>query len=197
MSEFTSPVTFDELVRHQRWLLRLARRLVADEAGAEDLVQETWLAALKAPPRERGAIRGWLRRVLVRQAGHEYRRDAARREREHATGARTASPSTAAIVARAEVQQRVSRAVLELDEPYRETVLLRFFEDLPPREIARRMGVPVETVRTRVRRALVLVRGRLDREAGRSREWRAALLPWVSAQASTSLARAQETGTGG
>src|SRR5262249_55671586 len=44
----------------------------------------------------------------------------------------------------------------------REVVLLRYFEDLPPRAIARRLGLPVETVKTRQKRALAQLRARLQ-----------------------------------
>ena len=40
-------------------------------------------------------------------------------------------------------------------------MLLRFWEDLPPREIAKRMQAPVETVRTRIKRGLQELRGSL------------------------------------
>ena len=53
--------------------------------------------------------------------------------------------------------------MLDLDEPYQTTMLLRFFEDLPPRVVAERMGVPVETVRTRTKRACETLRARLAR----------------------------------
>src|SRR5262245_2004586 len=74
--------------------------------------------------------------------------------------------------------RRVVSSVLALEEPYRDVVLLRFFEDLPPREVARRLGVPTETVRTRTRRALDRLRERLDAEHGGDRAaWSAALAP--------------------
>src|SRR6185295_7253069 len=69
--------------------------------------------------------------------------------------------STADVVAEAESHKRLVLAVMQLDEPYRSTVLLRWFEDLPPREVAARLGVPVETVRTRLKRAHEALRGRL------------------------------------
>ncbi|MEZ5989327.1 MAG: carboxypeptidase regulatory-like domain-containing protein [Planctomycetota bacterium] len=69
-------------------------------------------------------------------------------------------------------------AVAALDGPYREVVLLRFYEGLPPREIASRLEVPVATVRTRVRRALEALRTRLDeRHGGDRRAWLAGLAP--------------------
>ena len=58
------------------------------------------------------------------------------------------------IVARLETQRRVVDAVMALDEPYRTVVVYRYFDDLPPKEIAARLGVPVGTVKTRLKRAL-------------------------------------------
>ncbi|HKD99913.1 MAG TPA: sigma-70 family RNA polymerase sigma factor, partial [Planctomycetota bacterium] len=87
-------------------------------------------------------------------------------------------PSDAEILEREEARRAVVASVLALDEPYRTVLLLRYFEDSPPREIARRVGVPFETVRTRLKRALDLVRADLDRRRGDRRAWCLALLPF-------------------
>ncbi len=73
------------------------------------------------------------------------------------------------------------RAVLALDEPYRSTLLLRFFDDLPPRDVAKRTGVPVETARARIRRGLEQLRARLDKAHGSDgNAWRLALIPLMA-----------------
>lgn len=46
------------------------------------------------------------------------------------------------MASREELRRRVGEAILALDEPYRATIWLRFREQLPPRAVARRMGVP-------------------------------------------------------
>ena len=66
--------------------------------------------------------------------------------------------------------------MLELDAIYREVVVMRFFDDLPPREIARRLGLPGATVRKRLSRALVQVEVLLgERLADEDMEWRPTL----------------------
>ena len=70
------------------------------------------------------------------------------------------------VVARAEEHRRVVEAVLTLEEPYRSTILHRYFDDLGPTAIADRTGTPVDTVRTRLHRALGQLRGRLEAEHG-------------------------------
>ena len=81
------------------------------------------------------------------------------------------NPATDEVVARANMHQSVVRAVMELDEPYRTAVLLRYFDDLSCREIAERLEVPIETVRTRVKRGVLMLRTRLDEQHGERSAW--------------------------
>jgi RNA polymerase sigma-70 factor (ECF subfamily) len=175
MSE-PAPVSFEELYAQRRWVHALALRLVRDPGAADDVAQQTWLAAIEDPPRP-GNLRGWLAAV-VRSKAWKLRRGRERRARHEemaAVGPRERPPEE--VVASAEVQRRLVNAVMELDEPYRSTVLLRFFESVPPAEIARRTGVPHDTVKTRLRRATEMLRARLDREHGGDRRaWAVALL---------------------
>ena len=69
----------EELLSESGWLRMLAASLVADPAQADDLVQDTWLAALRHPPRTDSAPRPWLARVAHNLARNS-RRGSARRE---------------------------------------------------------------------------------------------------------------------
>ena len=60
----------------------------------------------------------------------------------------------------------LAAAVLELDEPFRQVVLLRYFEQHTPKEIAHLLGIPGATVRSRLSRALEKLRVSLDQEFG-------------------------------
>ncbi len=178
MDTSAPPVPLEQLLGHHAWVRGLVRSLVRDPATADDVEQETWLAALRKPPADASTARAWLATVarnLIREKG----RAGGRRSRREAAVARPeAVLDTASVVARAEQHKRVVLAVMDLEEPYRTTLLLRYFEDLPPREVARRMGAPVETVRTRQRRALALLRERFDTDArGDRKAWVAALAP--------------------
>lgn len=165
-----------ELLADAQWVRALARTLAADADDADDLTQEAYLQALRRPPGHAQNVRGWFQRVLqnlVRQ-----RRRATRRRLARERGIEVAeAAATDDLVGRATAHRAVVDAVLCLDEPYRGTILLRFFEDLPPREIAARMGVPVATVHTRIQRGCARLRTRLDRGFGDRRAWCAALLP--------------------
>jgi len=82
------------------------------------------------------------------------------------------------VSARIELLRRLLEAVDRLDPPYREAIALRYFDDLPPRVIAQRLGIPVNTARTHVRRGLERLRAELDPGPGRGREtFLAALVP--------------------
>ncbi len=171
-------VPIEELLAHRLWVRAVARRLVSDPSRADDLEQEAWLSAIEHPPRHDGGLRGWFRALLRSRARDAWRGEGRREAHESAAPPRRPVPSPEEVVAAAEAHRRVVEAVMGLEEPYRATVLLRFFEDLPPQAVAERMGVPVETVRTRVKRALEQLRERLDREHGGDRKaWVAVLLP--------------------
>ncbi len=178
MDATRTTVPIETLLAERDWVRWLARTLVADPNGADDLEAQTWLAAVERPPASAVSVRGWLATVL-RRAASKGRRSATRSERRERTAARPEGErSTVDIVAEAEQHDRVVRAVLDLEEPYRTTVLLRFFESLPPRDIAERMNVPVETARSRVQRGVALLRERFDRDhQGDRKAWMAAFLP--------------------
>jgi RNA polymerase sigma factor (sigma-70 family) len=182
----------EALVEHAAWLRRLAAGLVRGDGDAEDLVQETFLAAIRNPPRlprearDEGSTRGWLGEVL-RNARRMRARSAGRRARREAElGAlgleEAASPSPEVLLARFEASRRLATLVTELAEPLRSTLLLRYFEGLSAAEIARRQGVPAGTVRWRLKTGLDRLRHALDRESGGSRAgWSALLLPLAGA----------------
>ncbi|MEM1451494.1 MAG: sigma-70 family RNA polymerase sigma factor, partial [Planctomycetota bacterium] len=136
----------------------LARRLVTDAAAADDLVQTALTRALESGVVPAGDAGPWYAAVLRNAARDRSRRDGNRRAREQAAARPEALPETLDAVANAERQRDVAQAVLDLDEPYRTVVLLRFFEELPPRAIAKRTGRPVETVRKQTQRGLERLR---------------------------------------
>ena len=168
----------DLLLAHAEFLASLSARLVRPGADAEDLQQETLLSALQHAPADAGAVRAWLGKVARNHALQKQRSRMRRAAREQWASNEEALPSTDELVARENARRGVVDALTKLDEPYRSTLLLRFYEDLPPREVARRTGVPVETARTRIKRGLALLREDLDRRSSGDRSaWMSALLP--------------------
>lgn len=175
-----SATTPAEMLAHAQWLRRLALRLAGDEATADDLVQETWLAALRRPPR-RGGLRPWLTRVITNVV-RQRRRSASRRLGHELNAARPVGdvPSAEDLALRLELEQRLLRAVGELRDPYKTVLLLRYEEGLTAVEISSMRGLPAATVRTQLSRALEKLRRRMDEESGGRGAWAALLAPGVN-----------------
>ncbi|MDQ3364257.1 MAG: sigma-70 family RNA polymerase sigma factor [Myxococcota bacterium] len=177
-----------ELLEHTSWLRQLARSLVTE--GADDLVQDTWVAALRRPPRGDHGVRPWLRKVVTNAARLRWRSDAHRTAREQVVAhlGENEVPSPAQLLERHELQQVLARLVSELDEPFRSTILLRFGEGLTPTEIARRLSVPAGTVRWRLKEALARLRTDLDAlHRGDRRAWIVAFAPLVMPRSSPAV----------
>ncbi len=186
--------TFESVLEQASYVRGLARELVFDPDLARDVEQQTLLAALEHAPREPGRLRGWLAAIVRNCAIKAWRSSARREQREQACArAEGAVPSPAEILAGEDQRRLLVEHVLALEEPLRAILILRFFQELPPREVARRLELPVETVRTRTKRGLELLRERLDREKrGGRAAWclmlvRGLQLPASSAQLAAAL----------
>lgn len=169
----------DTLLVHQEFVKRLARALVHDRSLADDLAQDAYLSAFRYTEQRDGRIaspRGLLGAIVWRLARRGGRKEHTRTKRESLADAPRPESSPEEIAQRESVRRCVLEAVLALEEPYRKTVIARYLDDLGPAEIAARDKVPVETVRTRLKRASSQLRDRLDGECGGGR-WRMALLP--------------------
>jgi RNA polymerase sigma-70 factor (ECF subfamily) len=167
----------NDLLAQQDRLASLARSLVRDPDLAEDVAQEAWLVALRRPEEAQRLRYPWMARVVAHVARNRRRARERALKGEREKPAAAAVPSTASVVEAVELQRLLADAVLQLAEPYRETVILRYFGHLAPRHIARRCGVPVATVRTRLARALAMLRRRLDARCGGDRRaWAAIIL---------------------
>lgn len=167
---------------------QLARSLVVDDSEAEDVVQEAWLRALRRPPRRGTNLRAWMQRVVQNRA-RDAGRSASRRRRHETAAAQTGQVDPGDVAERVELQRRLAGAVLDLDEPYRTVILLRYFEQLKPARIAQRLGRPVATIHTHIQRGLKALRQRLDAEFGERGTWQMALLPLLAGTASLALMR--------
>jgi RNA polymerase sigma-70 factor (ECF subfamily) len=162
------------------WLRALARGLVRNESVADDLVQDAWTAALRRPPPKDRPLRPWLARVLRNAMLMRLRGERRRLRREDDAGHGDVAEATTAeqATASAQAHARLLRAVEALEEPYRATIVLRYFEGQSASDIAHRQGIPAGTVRWRLKEALARLRARLDDEFGGERAaWQLALVP--------------------
>jgi RNA polymerase sigma-70 factor, ECF subfamily len=158
---------FDVLVRrHQSMVFSLALHALRNRAAAEDLAQDVFLrlyrdiGCLESTPH----VISWLRRVTSHRCIDELRRR--RYQRELAMDAvpeRSVAPSTREMI----LEDRIQRLVASLPPRARMVVVLRYQEDLDPAEIADALQMPVNTVKSHLRRSLAVLRARLLKDRSR------------------------------
>ncbi len=177
MSTPTTNVEIAEFLAHNAWLRRLVTRLVAPE-HVDDVVQDTFVQLTSHPPRHSKSPRGWLAQVARNTLRMRARGDVRRHAREVAADDPATAPDPETVVVRMQRLRVLLRLVEQLEEPFRSTVLLHYFEGLSLAEIARRTDTPGGTVRWRLQAGLQKLRARLDEEYDGSREvWLSAFAP--------------------
>jgi RNA polymerase sigma factor (sigma-70 family) len=171
----------ERLLQEAKALRALARCLVAP-ADVDDVLQDTWVAALQRPPDATRPARPWLSRIVRNLASNRRRDDQRRQAREAAhagahAGAGTADPADAAALAQAaELHRRLAVAIERLPEPLRAVIVLCYFHGLDSRAAGDQLGLPATTVRTRHQRALEELREALDTDdPGGRAAWTAAV----------------------
>jgi len=176
----------ETLLKHAGFLRALTRSLVHDDGAAEDVLQDTWMKALTHGPRSERTARPWLATVAVNFARKQRRARSRRARHERAAAVARVHPAPEDLAEREALIRHVVNAVFDLEEPYRSAVLSRYYEGLRPREIALRTGANEATVRTHLRRGLVRLRERLDRDHGGDRNrWVSAGLALIGSQLAT------------
>jgi RNA polymerase sigma factor (sigma-70 family) len=183
MSVDNPAVDPEELLAHAAWLQRLAARLV-EPSAVEDLLQDTYVAALERPGAVVRSPRPWLAGVLrnlVRNRARVAGRWAAQQRRLGAEPA-GALPNAEQLLTQHEALRLVAELVSALEEPFRSTVLLCYGRGLAPAEVARKRGIPPGTVRWRLKRGLDDLRAALDQRHGNDRRaWCVALASLAAA----------------
>jgi len=175
-----------DLLEHATWVRGLARRLTHDDASADDLAQDAWIAAVRNPPKAPAAPKAWLAQVL-RNASHMTHRSAGRRLAREEAAHEVPSPIPGAdqLAEEVELGRLLAEEVLALAEARKETLLLHFYRGLTSAEIGASMNVPAATVRSRLKAGLEEVRAALDRRYGARDTWLRALAPLASLPLST------------
>lgn len=144
-------------------LLLVAMHVVRDAARAEDLVQATFLAAIRGAERyEPGRpVTAWLVGILSKQAAFARRQDARQVDPDRLPASVGRDPVDAALDA--ELVAEVGRALDRIPQPYRQVLVLRLVHGLGGIEIARVVERSPRTVRSQLHRGLELLRSALPR----------------------------------
>lgn len=148
-------------------IYRLVLRIVRDPGIAQDLVQETFLRAWNragAFDSERGAPGPWLL-AIARNRALDYLRAHSRRGPNTIELNETEHPARFVGLSEPlhfDVTRQVKRALEQLGDDQREAIELAYFEGMSQSEIAERMGQPLGTVKTWMRRAMLRMREAME-----------------------------------
>jgi RNA polymerase sigma-70 factor (ECF subfamily) len=157
-------------------IYNLARRMLGNDADAEDVTQDVLLQVVRKLDTFRGEsqLGTWLHRVTVNAALAHRQKRANRQKRESGNGvdeqAEPVGPSGSLKrwnvspdepILAAEQAELIDKAIKELPEPYRDVYVLADVEGLPNAEIGEMLGLNVPAVKSRLHRARLRMRDAL------------------------------------
>ncbi|MBL9013375.1 MAG: sigma-70 family RNA polymerase sigma factor [Myxococcales bacterium] len=170
---------FRELIDdHRDRVFNITYRMLGNRAEAEDVAQEVFITVFKTIDsfREESKFSTWLYRVTVNHCKNRIKYLARRHDRDkdeldetsqQTNGAVTGTPVRAAqpdkALASAQMEKLLQEAIAALDDDQRAVVILRDVEDLSIEEICEITGLPDGTVKSRLHRARLVLRKRMQR----------------------------------
>ena len=160
--------------RNAGWLKGFLRGLAPSDADAEDAFQDTWMRVIRSCGAYRGgSVRAYLATIARSVVIDRFRRNGRPTvsidvEGENGAAAVDAladgAPSPGALFERAETAEDVRRAVRALPSGQREVVLMRIEGEIPFKEIAEMMGIPLGTALTWMHAAPDQLKGIFEKE---------------------------------
>jgi RNA polymerase sigma factor (sigma-70 family) len=170
------PSAVDDLYeRFRRPAFALARRILADDTLAEDVLQEVFLGVWRDPgafDRARGSVASWLLAVVHHKAVDAVRREESQRRRqaqaedEMALEAPMATRDVADDAWSRVVAEQVRTALGVLSAAQREALTLAYYGGYTQREVAALTGTPLGTVKTRMLAGMRRLKQELGGPAG-------------------------------
>lgn len=152
---------FAAIVRkHQNMVFSVALHMLRSRPAAEDLAQEVFLELYRSLHRleSEAHVVSWLRRVAGHRCIDEIRR---RNHRQEFATDTLPDPGHSPEPREVFVAERLEELVAELPDRARMVVVLRYQEEMEPTEIADALGMPVNTVKSHLRRSIIALRERL------------------------------------
>lgn len=166
---------FEEVMRrHNQRLFRIARSILKDEGEAEEAVQDAYLRAFTHLDQcaDGAHLGGWLARIVANEALMRLRRhgrvrlfadgEAAGEEADAVVPLWTAASDPEELLAGTELRRLVERAIDDLPDGFRAVFVMRAVEQMSVQETAACLGIPPDTVKTRLHRARALLQKALS-----------------------------------
>lgn len=148
-------------------VLGLITRLLRDPAQSEEVTQEVmleiWQSAPKFEPARGNAI-SWMLTIAHRRAVDRIRASQASRERDLKIGIRDFEEGFDSVAETIEIRlenERVTRAMTRLTGFQREAVVLAYYGGYTHSEMSKMLGIPMGTVKTRLRDGMIRLRDEL------------------------------------
>ncbi len=169
----TAMAEFYNIYRSRLYTLVLAQ-VDQNQAVAEDIVQETFLAALGSLDKFRGdsQLYTWLRSIAFHKLNDYYRRRVRQPQNKESSPDFDAmkqleqtgndEPETIAVMESEEVRQSVQHALEQLPQNYQEVLVLKYLEEMPVLEISQVMGRSPKSVEGLLSRARKAMRANLE-----------------------------------
>ncbi len=173
--------SFDELVAaYEKKIFNVVFRILGDYDEAADVTQETFISAYKhfASFRGESKVYTWLYQIAVNQCRNQMRKRSRLRSLRiesldepiewEAGGERSqreiadSSSDPDVVFAGKELREQIAGAVAALPPDYREVIVLREMQGLAYTDIAEVAGISLDNVKTRLSRARMMLRRRLD-----------------------------------
>lgn len=155
--------------RYGRKIVALAMRFVGNESEAEeiaaDVMWQAWREAQSYEP-ARGSVLVWLVTIARSRSIDRLRSIKARSVVRDESSSLDPIPDPASNVGLAERARAVRGALTKLDENERAALEMAYFSDLSQSQVAEKLGVPLGTVKTRIRSAMIKLRKALSELRG-------------------------------
>lgn len=161
MDSFDCEINLTKLIEeHHESLYRFAYRISGSSYDAEDLTQETFLTAHAklGQVRDPAAVKSWLFTIL---RNHFCKRLRDRKGVREVSLENVIEPETKDLYIDQIESEELQAVLNQLTEEYRTVVVLYYFEELPYKEIAACLEIPIGTVMSRLSRAKTFLRSEL------------------------------------
>jgi len=148
--------------RHKHWLYRFVRRYVGDADDAQDVLQDSFVAALSSLARYDAArpFEAWLRRIALNKCRDRARREAVRRafgfsprQAEAVDGVADTTPGAEDVLVADQALKTLDQAIAALPDALKAPLVLTVLEGLSHREAGEILGLSAKAVEVRVYRA--------------------------------------------